>query len=1310
MRKPNFLILKLCAAALAALLSVATSHALLIDVKALYSDRYSIESVEVTNLANGASVTLEPGQTLALDSAEPRTADVRLPFVDGDDVRFTARATDGEVTVITERPDDDHTVWVHFINTLDSSGRRHTVHKIGGLYYITKGANPDALVNKSWHRPTADDLKATSDYFNNTKVRGLYFEKRLPQAGTLRRGMRAFTADTDADNDGVIEIDEGDPTIEDPAFDLSDASVSREREANHRAMVATMLGFDPDLVQPITPKPLADGPNQLNYTEKMIALPGMNFTSETGSFGQSASQGLIGPEITFSNADTEPWDLVVTKPYNAGNGIEYNMTLYGKRGKDLQLVIYKPNRDGSFTELQRFSFADHLNYAKYEDSNWGFLSKISEADWYSQCVSYLHNRRYMRIQAAEAETSLCQAGQYVFVFQGNHVTKLNVATGDISTSTLSQVPQNDNNRTCWTSVVFDFNDDGYDDVLAFADDNNSDKLYSVATYGSESGYSDSYIEQMVCQHDSYRQMYMSSATLATGTAVDAKIVYANGSKGNPYLYLALVPVGNRSYFAPEHSMMYTINNTAHFAKIELTGDRRDVWDGTKTETAQMCFNMVSDTKYANGGKAVDGMYEFYWKAKIDPVYNGGLHTGIAPLIATNWNRIYSSDMLASNVLFPVKDVCPNLVDAHIDQFSDMGEDLTIPKPAGAFVRYHDETLAELVCVNYNCEFSELATTGFDGFQTKTYVRLKGSEGSSTGFASVPFRNKEGVVLKYAGCEITASNPTIYNILAAPPFNEYTATDGGSGAASYCTVSKTTSSEEERSSSESLRVGISSSLTFLEIFKIGADVTLTEEWSKAFRTSTSKTYMQDFRVDGPYDAVNFSFVPCDKYCYKVESSDNPSIEVGTMMYIYNLREEQPRYTTWRLNTYNERLYGTGLPTIDNNILPHEPGNIGSYRRIKPNFTASELCSLFKISESDLVGYTPTNINPGDAGGSTVEITIESGNGLSAGHTVSTDVEVSFGVTMAEVFELGVKEGVSTSDTWTRSDSWSQSTTMGGTVPSVKNVDYQYQCRQVFYRYHLKDEQGRDLQDCLVNNWVVIGNEGSSDNLVPELAINKITRIEDGTYAVDLKLYGRKDVSSAAPGLAADRVPTSNLGLDHFMLENTIDGKVWHDANTTIEGGVEKKENFDLSNDGAYDQYEASRDFEHDYLYLTNEQLAQLEEYSAGRSSTPVIATYKLTVSDAVGNKKSATAEVEIPKMVTTGIEDLTAEPALQATASGSIINVSGAAPESEVYVCDLTGRVVATAQADSRGNARIAAAPRGVVIVTNATGNVKLTVR
>ncbi|MGM9861347.1 MAG: hypothetical protein ACI30W_02005, partial [Muribaculaceae bacterium] len=133
----------------------------------------------------------------------------------------------------------------------------------------------------------------------------------------------------------------------------------------------------------------------------------------------------------------------------------------------------------------------------------------------------------------------------MFVFQGNHVTKVNVATGDISTSTLSQVPQNDNNRTCWTSVVFDFNNDGYDDVLAFADDNNTDRLYSVATYGSESGYSDNYIEQLIRYHDHYIQQDMYSATEATGTAVDAKIVYADGCNGNPYLYIALVPVSHK---------------------------------------------------------------------------------------------------------------------------------------------------------------------------------------------------------------------------------------------------------------------------------------------------------------------------------------------------------------------------------------------------------------------------------------------------------------------------------------------------------------------------------------------------------------------------------------------------------------------------------------------------------------------------------------------------------------------------------------------------------------------------------------------
>ena len=328
MRKPNFLILKLCAAALAALLSVATSHALLIDVKALYSDRYSIESVEVTNLANGASVTLEPGQTLALDSAEPRTADVRLPFVDGDDVRFTARATDGEVTVITERPDDDHTVWVHFINTLDSSGRRHTVHKIGGLYYITKGANPDALVNKSWHRPTADDLKATSDYFNNTKVRGLYFEKRLPQAGTLRRGMRAFTADTDADNDGVIEIDEGDPTIEDPAFDLSDASVSREREANHRAMVATMLGFDPDLVQPNQKNGIyGHGKERWEAVEKVL-----------GAHEGDQGEDIVWEALRASAQDPKPEDVTSNTQWSA---------IYDNTGLTLEVCLRRNWNDVS---------------------------------------------------------------------------------------------------------------------------------------------------------------------------------------------------------------------------------------------------------------------------------------------------------------------------------------------------------------------------------------------------------------------------------------------------------------------------------------------------------------------------------------------------------------------------------------------------------------------------------------------------------------------------------------------------------------------------------------------------------------------------------------------------------------------------------------------------------------------------------------------------------------------------------------------------------------------------------------------------
>ncbi|MDD6701099.1 MAG: hypothetical protein PUE35_00655, partial [Bacteroidales bacterium] len=53
------------------------SLAYVIDVKPLYSDRYTIDKVEVRNLRNQELVILQSGETLALGDQESRVSDKR---------------------------------------------------------------------------------------------------------------------------------------------------------------------------------------------------------------------------------------------------------------------------------------------------------------------------------------------------------------------------------------------------------------------------------------------------------------------------------------------------------------------------------------------------------------------------------------------------------------------------------------------------------------------------------------------------------------------------------------------------------------------------------------------------------------------------------------------------------------------------------------------------------------------------------------------------------------------------------------------------------------------------------------------------------------------------------------------------------------------------------------------------------------------------------------------------------------------------------------------------------------------------------
>lgn len=1286
---------RLCVAIVASIIGIGSAHALLIDVKALYRDRYSIESVEVTNLANGKSVTLSPGQTLALGESETRAADVKLPFADGDDLRFTSRATDGEVTVITERPSDDHTLWVHFINTLDSAGKRHTVHKIGGRYYITDVDDVDALANKSWQRPDAEDLNATTEYFKATKLHGLKYKKELAQSAAMSRGMQAFTAK---------EAKESTP------LDMNRVAVSRDEEANHRALIATMLGFDPDEAEPSSPKPFGEGKSAINIGEKMIAFPGLNFSADTDlSTGVSVAEDTDA-ELQYTFATDDDWDMVITKPYDVGGGIKYNMTLYGKRGNDLQLVIYQPNPDGSFTETKRYSIPDHLNYAKYEDDNWKCLTLIrDDIPWKSQLKEQLHSRKYMRMQAAEAETELCQSGQYIFVMQGGNITKINTVTGEISTKSLTLITPPDDDRVCWTSVTFDLNNDNYEDVLAFVASTFSDKYCSVTIYGSADGFADDYVEQGIDRLYSSLDIDGNLDNILSPASVSASIVYPEGCDNTPYLYFTKAPVCTYVHWEADGAVHRGIEVLLQISRIAISDETIHVWDGTMdtNEVRHYYFwGNHSDNSYANGGNPLNEQYEFYWKTKMEPVYDGGLNAGLPPIIATNWNRVFSADLEINKSLYPATEEVPNVIDIHFDQFDPVNEDKEIPKPSCCVLQYENESKAHLYRHTFDCNFDEIPSSTES--KCSASISLNGDKECATGFASVPLRYKEGVVLEYAGCEITASNPTIFGVLAAPPFNEHTAVDGGSSASSFCTVSTTTGEDNKDSVSHSFKWGLSASWNFLEIFKVGADETVTHEWSDAFSKTHSTTYMQDFRVDGGYDGVYFSYIPIDKYAYRVTSSDDPSVEPGSMLYMYNSRHDQPLKTTWRLDTFNERLYGTGVPSIDNSLLPHEPGNIGSYRHITPNFTKGELCNLFNIEEDKLIGYTAADIVPGDAGKSTVQIGFTDATGTTEGGGITTDTQVSFGCTLAKVFNIGAKAGHVYHQTWSRTDTWSASTTMGGIVPAVKSVDYQYKCRQVFYRRVIMDEQGDTLQNYLVNNWVVVGNETTDNHLIPELTIGDITPVTDGVFAVDLTLYGRKNIPSSDTMHAAAQ--SARLGLDHFMLEYSIDGKVWYDANTTLVNDELVKEPFDLSNEGIYDQYEATRYFEHDYIYLNNEQLQQLEDYTAGISSTPVVATYRLTLSDAIGNYKTVTQEIVLPGTTGVGLTGIDSLPVLRAKADGDNILVSGAEPLTIVNVCDLLGRVIKTVRADASGYAKIETAPHGVVIVTNASGKAKLNVK
>ena len=1275
------------------------SLAYVIDVKPLYSDRYTIDKVEVRNLRNQELVILQSGETLALGDQESRVSDKRISFLAKDDLQITAYSTDGEVTVITERPDDDHTVWVNFINTLDSAGERHTVYKIGGLYYIQDIEDVSTLADKRWERPTTSDLKATADYFSRTKVCGLYDKEKLSERETIERGLQAFMA---TPREGMSRASTEGTSEPNKLYNgLDGGAVQRDREANHKAMVSTMLGYDPDQATTITARPFGQSTTHINFTDKTIVFPGMNFDNNAMKWSLTLPNNTSDwpSSISANNHTTDDWGLVMPRRYSVSIGDDMLMVLYGK-ADGMQLKIYDNNPDKEFYYVEKASYTlpNYLDYSKYSKSDWTLYEDTkARTDVQESIKADMQNSayKYMRMQSAEAETSICSSGNYIFVFQGNHVIKIDTESGTITDRELEKVTAS-SSRTCWTSVVYDFNGDGYDDILAIADDNHTFKQYSVAIYGTSTGFSETCIEKLI---SSYEERVYNRDYGARVTSLDAKIVYPEGKNGAPMLQVAMVPVSANYLMVVGYSVL---ENTGVIFHLDLSGENKNIWDEATSESDVQSIFANDNNFYVLA--AHDG---YFWKTKIEPVYPGGMETGSAPIISANWNRVYSPDYSKCQPIYTESD-SRKIVDIHFDQFTSISGDYkTLPNPE-CYVITTASSAQKVYLTDYTYE-GGLSSLPISRSFNKVYdAPFNTGSNNNTGFASIPMRYKDGTIIEYESSEVYATNPNIYTILAAPPFNDQTAKDGGAEASSYYTITSSTGVETEESTSESLKAGFSASISFLDVFKIGYDLTVSKEWIQSFSSSLSKTNLTNYNVTGKDDGVNFSFIPVDKFIYKVVKSDNPNIVEGEKVYFYNQREEEPRYTTWKLNTFNERLYGTGLPVIDNSVLPHEPGNLGSYRHIKQGFTEAELCALFNIDKTQLVGYTEKNINPGDAGPTGVEISIEKGNGSAKGESVTTEVEISIGCEMEGLGGMDLKTGSSSTVSWTRTDTWGKSLTMGGQVPPVTNVDYQYLCRQVFYRLNLKDENGNEVQDCLVNDWVVISNTGETMTLQPKLTIKSIKNVINGTYAVDVEMYGKKATTSTTSS-AAKETTNGNKGLDHFMLESTVDGDVWHDANTTLtESGSLIEEDFDLSNGGAYDQYEATIDFQHDYLYLTNEQLQQLIDYSLGRTTTPVIATYRLTLSDVVGNTSYVEASVQVPSIESTAVDEILAERnILQAENVDGKIVVKGAMPNSEVRVVDMMGRVIAVAKSDSTGYVRIGVSPSGIAIITNSGRSVKL---
>ena len=77
---------------------------------------------------------------------------------------------------------------------------------------------------------------------------------------------------------------------------------------------------------------------------------------------------------------------------------------------------------------------------------------------------------------------------------------------------------------------------------------------------------------------------------------------------------------------------------------------------------------------------------------MEPVYDGGLNAGLPPIIATNWNRVFSADLEINKSLYPATDEVPNVIDIHFDQFDPVNEDKEIPKPSCCVLLQHPKFL------------------------------------------------------------------------------------------------------------------------------------------------------------------------------------------------------------------------------------------------------------------------------------------------------------------------------------------------------------------------------------------------------------------------------------------------------------------------------------------------------------------------------------------------------------------------------------------------------------------------------------------